>query len=721
MTSRYALHSLLIATLLFCCCGMLHAQERFVGSTDAIAVDPGDGSRLLNPLAGGLISARIGLLDVDGDGLPELLALNPDGRPRLYHNEGNFRFRRAPATPYDSLPVRLWFRVVDLDGDGAVDLLTGGEHSELLWYPNRGTTARPRFGMADTLRHDTIIFTQQETVPSLVDIDNDGDLDLFSGNVEGSITFYRNIGTRTVPNFLLVSSQYADILVRSNRTRRDKPDPSGLLGSLHGASVLDFADLDGDGDLDLLFGDFFTERLLLFHNDGTSTSATFSMARLDTAFRGIGDDVGTLGFNQPVVADIDGDGDLDVLVSSLYPNSPFQSIYLYENVGSKTAPNIKKRPEEITSELDLGAYSSPTWIDDADHRGVLVGNSDGNITLFSYSIDGVTPLLRREGRYATIPGLFNAVPTAGDIDGDGRAEIIVGSADGNNLVLMRIQGSRLVQGEWNLDTLRAGRYSSPCLVDFDGDLDLDLFVGSSGGRIAYFENIGTRTSPMFVSRTAPSPFDTLDLGSNSAPRLFDCDGDGDLDMVVGLRPDESRDRGIIRFYLNTNGTFSQKSDWSDIPTDIFPTPMLLALPRGLALLVGDRPGGLQCYIDSSYSLGVNDGASPGDRGDQALKLLPNVLPTIGGTLRVDGVVFQAGTGYRLIDPIGRELFRGTMEGSIVRIPPLPQGMYILRLERSSPTTSGTNASGTNASGINASGINASGARASGTIVVVGQP
>ncbi len=713
MTSRCALWYLRTIALLILGSGTLCAQERFVGSIDAVAVDPGDGSRLLNPLAGGLISARIGLLDTDGDGLPELLILNPDNKPRLYHNDGDFRFRRTPGTAYDSLPVRRWFRLADLNGDGAVDLLTGGEHSELLWYPNSGTTKLPRFVVADTLRHDTIIFTQQETVPSLVDIDNDGDLDLFSGNIEGSITFYRNIGTKFAPKFLLVSSQYSDILVRSNSTRRKESDEPALLGSLHGASVLDFADIDGDGDLDLLFGDFFTERLLLFHNDGTRESASFSMTRLDTAFRGIGDDVGTLGFNQPAVADIDGDGDLDVLVSSLYPNSPFQAITLYENTGTRTAPNLKKRGDDITSELDVGAYSAPTRIDDLDRHGILVGNSDGNITFYSYELDGTAPLLRRAARYATLPGLFNAVPTAGDIDGDGRAEIIVGSADGNNLVLMRIQGSRLVQGDWNLDTLRAGRYSSPCLVDFDGDGDLDLFVGSSGGRIAYFENIGSRTAPLFVPRPPPPPFDGLDLGSNSSPRLFDIDGDGDLDMVVGARPDESQDRGIIRFYLNTSGTFAQAPGWSDIPTDIFPTPMLLPIPRGLALLVGDRPGGLGCYIDSSYSLGVSDDASPSHKNSHSLRLLPNVVPSVGGSLRVDGVDLRRGTLFRLIDPLGREVFHGAMEGSIARIPSLPAGIYLLMVEGRDV--------GFNAAGAHSSHADSSEPVLSNMLVMVSQP
>ena len=59
--------------------------------------------------------------------------------------------------------------------------------------------------------------------------------------------------------------------------------------------------------------------------------------------------------------------------------------------------------------------------------------------------------------------------------------------------------------------------------------DLDLVVGEWDGELNYIENIGTSTAPVFVQRTgSANPFDSIDVGGESAPALGDLDGDGTL-------------------------------------------------------------------------------------------------------------------------------------------------------------------------------------------------
>ena len=92
-----------------------------------------------------------------------------------------------------------------------------------------------------------------QTTPTLGDVDGDGDLDLMIGEASGVLNFYRNDGTRSAPTFTLVSDEFQAIDVG----RRSAPA---------------FADLDGDGDLDLLVGSD-DQGLTLFANQGTTSEA----------------------------------------------------------------------------------------------------------------------------------------------------------------------------------------------------------------------------------------------------------------------------------------------------------------------------------------------------------------------------------------------------------------------------------------------------------------
>ncbi len=238
--------------------------------------------------------------DVDGDGDMDLLLGNkiePDepatSRIRYYENTGTDRDPELRLR--GSLPIEGTYHyapaVADLDGDGRPDLVLGTWRDRVELHLSRtetggAATSPPSFMLADSAL--VRITRGSNTTPTLGDLDGDGDLDLLVGESSGTLNFYRNEGGPREPRFELVSDEFGGIDVG----RRSVP-------------VL--VDLDGDGDLDLVVGSEGGE-LAWFQNEGTPEEPRFVRAGAVP--------VPAQGYAAPSFVDLDGDGDLDVVVGT---------------------------------------------------------------------------------------------------------------------------------------------------------------------------------------------------------------------------------------------------------------------------------------------------------------------------------------------------------------------------------------------------------------------
>jgi hypothetical protein len=270
--------------------------------------------------------------DVDGDLDLDLAVSFADGAIRLYRNAaGTF----AGAEPEDGLPAAgpaiRGLAFGDLDADGDPDLYAGVS-------PDEGATARNRVFVNDGGGHfreaaDALglgFDGADSRQSSWIDVDNDGDLDLFSGQRESRNRLFRNDG-----------AGFVDVSAASGLD-----DPRHTVGAC-------WFDVDEDGDLDVFLANQDGGADALYRNDGGRF--TDVAPGLGVASPGRTTEEGGVGCT---VGDYDNDGRLDLFVAT------YGTTLLYRNQGGG-------RFSEVAADVGLqrrGHYVGASW-GDADNDG----------------------------------------------------------------------------------------------------------------------------------------------------------------------------------------------------------------------------------------------------------------------------------------------------------------------------------------------------------------
>ena len=282
-------------------------------------------------------------------------------------------------------------------------------------------------------------------------------------------------------------------------------------------STPSFADLDGDGDLDAVVGEF-GGNLHYFKNTGSAIAPAFTeQTGAANPFNGV--NVGPI--STPSFADLDGDGDLDAVVGDFTG-----ALRYFENTGSAIAPVFTQHTGVANpfNGVDVGGYSTPSFADlDGDgDLDAVVGEFNG--TLHYFANTGT----------ATAPAFTERTGAANPFNGIG-----------------------------------VGFFSTPSFADLDGDGDLDAIVGEIVGTLHYFQNTGSAIAPAFAEQAgAANPFNGVDVGNRSAPSFADLDGDGDLDAVIGEQD------GNLNYFRNTGAGFTlvvdvaAQNDAADLSADV---------------------------------------------------------------------------------------------------------------------------------------------------------
>ena len=561
------------------------------------------GNESMAPFNGGLDDARYQFVDIDGDNDYDLFTFDKDTTLYFYRNIGtpqNAKFQLV-SQKYLGLDVKTWFYFTDIDHDNDYDLFAGWANQTCRYFKNTGSATNPQFTLTvNELRTntDTTILTDQSCHTIFKDMDNDGDLDLFTGVSIGSIKYYENIGTPSAFNFKYITDVWEDILIISPADK-----PGSLLQTddeRHGANAFEFADVDNDNDFDLFFGDLFSKGIYYIRNDGTVSDP--NMVIVDSNYPG-NQPFESLGYNSVRLVDIDNDNDLDMFVSVLYASQTRDNFVLYKNNGTANNPLFQKTTDNYLVPVDVGSNSNMA-IADLTGDGLpdmLVGATDQVVSF--YKNTGTANLPQFTLQIDTLPlqyESFNYSPALADLDNDGDLDLIVGSYFLGKAKYYKNTGSQtnfnfVFQANLNsigVDSL--GQANTPALVDLDNDGDYDLFAGDNNGRIQYYENTGTASNFNFVFRT--KFYAGIDVGDESVPRFYDIDGDNDYDLFIGKRD------GYISYYKN-EGTPSvpnfvlQTHTFKNINAGRNSCPQFVDIDNDTDpdLFVGNFKGGLYYY------------------------------------------------------------------------------------------------------------------------------
>ncbi len=523
-----SLTSLFISVLSFSC--LAQNTPNFFDYTQKNDVKVISGTDTLeHAWAGGLSSVLVNSIDLDFDGLEDLIVFDKKSRilqtylQRKDNGVSYYHFAPEYAEKFPSF--NSWVLTRDFDNDGKKDLFFNLGNDIAVWR-NTGT-AEAKFENAlypdSVLRAQLnpssrgLLWSSFQALPGIADVDNDGDLDILNFGISSiAMDWYENLDSGGL-NYKRSVNCWGGF-AESGLTRSAVLDhcvPFYFKKQHSGSSTL-IIDLNNDNLPDLVLGNASYSDLIALYNDGSIDTA--HMGSQDSAFPNYTTPVQIETFPTTTYEDVNFDGVPDLIVSpagSLAGDSENKtSVMVYKNNGATNNPNFAYQQNNFLQEdmINMGDGAVPRIVD-------LNGDSLMDLVVANYS-DFITASSGSHYYHYYLNIGNDTVPKFTLVDSDLAS----------------------------ISTLNVGVGTIPCFGDLDNDGDQDMIVGSANGNLYFYENSSSSTPTFSLQSGLPMNIDLIDVGNRAAPFLFDMDKDGDLDLLIG------NERGVIYYYSNSSKT-----------------------------------------------------------------------------------------------------------------------------------------------------------------------
>ncbi len=435
--------------------------------------------------------------------------------------------------------------------------------------------------------------------------------------------------------FRLESDNWGLITESSNDNSINYNDSCGRGGERHSGSTLLLHDLDLDSDLDLILGDVSYNNPLFLINQPLGPTDVIVPQPLGYPSE-IWQSAGVPVFPGLFSLQSNNDTAVDLLIApntEQQSANAGRTIRRYRSLpGSTFAFTAPEEPFLCHETLDFGQYSAPA-LGDIDGDGdldLVVGNSglfsNGAYTSSLAIFENTGTLFNASFKQiaSDVLGLsaqnrISISPTLADLNNDAKADLVLGFYDGTFALYFSDGAFGFTQAASSSIGGDAGDWANPEIVDVNTDGKKDLIAGSKQGNIKLFLNLGTASNPQFSSEASPwygSSIETVEEGISNygyaAPRFSVFQGDTFL--LSGS------ERGSLFIWKQENGQL--------LPAD----SVFLSIDEGghstvatgdlngdgfLELIAGNRAGGL------TYSVGQMPTSQENWMRENSVRIVPN--------------------------------------------------------------------------------------------------
>lgn len=500
-------------------------------------------SLLHNAFAGGINFPVWSSVDLNGDGLEDLFMFDKtNDRILTFVNNGSVvnAFQYAPEyrSRFPFIPRGSWARFFDYNCDGKNDFFTlsQAQNGIAVYRNDYSVGSGLQFTQVSTELTETWsgpspinIFASTGLLPALVDVDNDGDMDIlgFNSIPDGRVAYHKNLSKELYGHcdslrFHFDSRCWGDfaLCLGANAVCSFNaacpppfPNPGNLSYELarldDTIATLHAIDLDGDGDKELLIGDLANPTSLMIRNGGSPSAALADSQ--DVNFPSYDIPVMIYDFVNHFTFDLDNDGTIDLLASAGQLEDKAGN-WFYKNINTNSVPVFQHQYNNFmqATMIDAGQGAIPVF--------------------FDYDADGLKDLLIGYGHYVYPSGVAS------------------GFQLWRNTGTMQQPAFTFVTDDYaGLASFNLRFPVCPAFGDLDNDGDMDLIVGDQQGNVHYFQNTAGAGNP--ATFAAPSPnYMGIDVGNGATPQIFDLDRDGLPDLVIGEQ------NGTLNFYKNTGSS-----------------------------------------------------------------------------------------------------------------------------------------------------------------------